>query len=96
MQEPLPKEMMRSGATDEMIAGWVMPIKAYIDGKQLEPGQIDRLNQAFAHALGSLHLVDRNDPICAIVARKIIAVSESGEDDPIAISETAVRELGFA
>ena len=72
-----------------------MPIRAYIDGKQLEPDQIDRLNQAFAHALGSLHLLDRNEPICALVARRIIEVSERGEVDPVAISDTAVRELGI-
>jgi hypothetical protein len=72
-----------------------MPIRPYIDEKQLEPDQIDRLNQAFAHALGSLHLLYRNEPICALVARRISEVSERGEVDPVAISDTAVRELGI-
>jgi len=38
--------------------------------------------------------VDRNDPVCEIVARKIIELSQGGLLDPEAIAESAVKELG--
>jgi hypothetical protein len=43
------------------------------DGK-IKPEEVDRLNRAFTYALHHLHLVDRNDPICDIVARKVIEI----------------------
>ncbi|SFO98430.1 hypothetical protein SAMN05216330_105212 [Bradyrhizobium sp. Ghvi] len=53
-----------------------------------------RLRQAFVAALKSLHLVDRNDPICEIVARKVIEIDAAGTHDPDEIAKTAARELG--
>lgn len=55
----------------------------------------ERLRQAFAAALKSLHLVDRNDPVCEIVARKVIEVDASGTHEPREIAARAVRELGI-
>jgi hypothetical protein len=39
-------------------------------------------------------LVDRNDPITGIVAKKIIEIGRSGLDDPAQISARAIKELG--
>jgi len=40
--------------------------------------------------------VDRNDPVCEIVAHKIISKSsENGVTSAVAISQLATRELGF-
>jgi hypothetical protein len=40
-----------------------------------------------------LGLVDRNYPVCEIVACKIMEIGATGASDPIAISDTAVRQL---
>lgn len=54
----------------------------------------ERLNRAFVAALKSLHLVNRNDPICEIVARKVIEIDTAGTHDPREIAKAAARELG--
>lgn len=51
------------------------------------------LRQAFSLALNGLHLVDRNDPICEIVARKIIEIGLDGTRDPREIAALAVKRL---
>jgi hypothetical protein len=60
----------------------------------MTPEQLHVLSLAFDDALRKLHLMDRNDPICEMVARKIIEINARGVADPIAITEIAVRELG--
>jgi hypothetical protein len=52
------------------------------------------LKLAFKHTLRKLNLVDRNDPICDIVARKVIEIEATGATDAIAIPEMVVRQLG--
>jgi hypothetical protein len=48
-----------------------MPInRLFRDGK-LTPAEVERLNRAFSFTLRSLSLVDRDDPLCEMVARKI-------------------------
>jgi hypothetical protein len=41
-------------------------------------------------------LKDRSDPVCEIVARKIIEIGASGASDPLAISEIAARQLALS
>jgi len=59
-----------------------------------QPGEGRRLNRAFSFALRSLSLVDRNDPICEIVARKVIEIDAAGTHDPKEIASLAVKQLG--
>jgi len=40
------------------------------------PEEIELLNKAFNHALNLLGVVDRNDPLCDMVARKVIEPRE--------------------
>jgi hypothetical protein len=42
------------------------------------PDDIELLSVAFNLALHQLHLVDRNDPLCDIVARKVIEIGTDG------------------
>jgi len=70
-----------------------MPIKRLLEGRKLTPDEKDVLNLAFLRALRLLHLTDRNDPVCGIVARKIMEIGETGASDPVVISEIAVRRL---
>jgi hypothetical protein len=52
------------------------------------------MNRAFAMALNLLGLIDRNDPICEMVARKIISINAAGTRDPNEIAKLAVKQLG--
>jgi hypothetical protein len=70
-----------------------MPIRVLFKGKNLTEDQQAILTAAFERTLHQLNLVDRNDPICEIVARKIMEVGAADGLDPVAISEAAFREF---
>ena len=55
------------------------------------PEQRPVLSLAFDQTLRRLDRVDRNDPICEIVARKIVQIGETGATNAVAIAEMAVR-----
>ena len=73
--------------------GAAVPINRLLTDSNLTPEQRHILELAFNAALRKLNLVDRNDPICEIVARKIIQIEATGVTNAVAISEIAVREL---
>jgi hypothetical protein len=60
----------------------------------LTPERRHVLSRAFDQTLRKLHLVNRNDPICEIVARKVIDIGASGVTNAGAIAEIACRQLG--
>jgi hypothetical protein len=70
-----------------------MPIQRLLRDSTLPADQIEILTRAFDLAMKSLGLVDRNDPLTEMVAAKIIAIGKRGLRDPVAISETALKEL---
>ena len=72
-----------------------MPINRLLTHTSLGAEEIARLNDAYDLALHALHLVDRNDPLTEIVAKKIIEISQTGISDPVEISKLAVKELGL-
>jgi hypothetical protein len=71
----------------------IMSIRRLLKDSNLGPEEIDRLTMAYEQALRSLHLVDRDDPVAEIVARKIIEIGAAGVRDPAEISEIAVKQL---
>ena len=71
-----------------------MPIKRLLKDKRT-PEEIDLLNTAFRHALNLLGVVDRNDPFCDMVARKVIEVGATGVREPREIAKMAVARIGF-
>ncbi len=71
-----------------------MPINRLLNGSALDSEQLERLNRAYTYALRSLHLVDRNDPIVDIVAKKIIEVGATGISDSEQISKLAIKQIG--
>jgi hypothetical protein len=73
-----------------------MPINRLLKDSKLEPNQIELLNRAFKQALRSLSLVDRNDPLTEIVARRIIEVGRTGIHDPAEIAKIAIRGIGVS
>ena len=69
-----------------------MPINRLLRDGELKPEEIDKLNRAYTYALRELSLVDRNDPLTEMLARKIIEVGTT-ESDPAKISEIALMRL---
>ncbi|CCE09086.1 hypothetical protein BRAS3843_300010 [Bradyrhizobium sp. STM 3843] len=70
-----------------------MPIDRLLTRRAIGPPDSERLKQAFCLALKTLHLVDRNDPVCEIVARKVIEIGLDGTRDPQEIAALTVRQL---
>lgn len=72
-----------------------MAIYRLLQNSPFGPEQISQMTKAYEQALVTLGLTDRNDPVCEIVARKIIGVSKTGECDPLVIAARAIKELGI-
>jgi hypothetical protein len=72
-----------------------MLINRLLKGSKPKPEQVERLNRAFSLTLKSLHLVDRNDPVCEIVARKVIEIERAGTREPQEIAKLAAKQLGI-
>ena len=72
-----------------------MPINRLLANSKLRTDEIENLNSAFKRALRSLHLVDRDDPLAEIVARKIIEIAATGVHDAAEIAKIAVKQLGI-
>jgi hypothetical protein len=72
-----------------------MPINRLLANSKLGPEEIKRLNAAYTYALRSLSVVDRNDPLCEMVARKVIEAGATGISEPREIAEMAVARIGL-
>ena len=70
-----------------------MPISRFLVDSNFTPEEQRLLESAFSVALRKLDLVDRGDPICAIVAQKIIEIAEVGVTGPEEIAELTVNQL---
>ena len=70
-----------------------MPIRQFING-DIGSADINRLNIAYAKALRMLHLIDRNDPVTEMVAKKVVEVGTSGVTDPQEIAVIVVKSFG--
>jgi hypothetical protein len=70
-----------------------MPIKRLLEASDLPADEQAVLGAAFDRTLRLLCLIDRGDPFCGIVARKIMEIGAKRALDPVAISEQAVEEL---
>jgi hypothetical protein len=74
-----------------------MPINRLLRDSKINPDDVEVLTVAFNLALHELRLVDCDDPLCDIVARKVIEV---GTDrtfvrDPQEIANRAAKRIGF-
>jgi hypothetical protein len=76
--------------------GTSMPIDRLLQQSSLSPDTIARLKVAYARTLSSLGLVDRNDPITEMVAKKLIEVAHRGiEDQPDELCRITLEDLGI-
>jgi len=72
-----------------------MTIRRLLQNSPVSPGEIVRLRIAYQKSLHALHLVDRNDPVSEIVAKKVIQVASTGVRDPAQICKIVIKQLGF-
>jgi hypothetical protein len=59
------------------------------------PEEIRSLSEAYESTLLALGLVDRNDPVTELIAKKIIEVAQTGERDAQRLSALAIEQLGI-
>jgi hypothetical protein len=72
-----------------------MAIYRLLQNTVFEPKDIERLVAAYELTLRALRLKDRDDPITQLVAEKIITIGRLKIEDPVEISELALKELGL-
>ena len=71
-----------------------MPIQQLLkDQQHFGPDEIKVLSSVFEQALHELKLVDRTDPATLLVAKRIIALAQQGERDPVRLREGAVKGI---
>lgn len=73
----------------------ILAVRRLLAKSPLGPEEIDILAKAYERTLHALGLVDRNDPLTEIIAKKIIEIGQTGLRDPSQISAQAVKELGL-
>jgi hypothetical protein len=70
-----------------------MPVNSLLKNLAFKPDEIVIIAEAYDSARRQLHLEDRTDPLCLMVAKKIIELAEAGERDPSIMCRDALREL---
>jgi hypothetical protein len=71
-----------------------MPIYRLLQNSPLGPDEITILTDAYERTLRKLSLVDRNDPVTELIARKVIELGQRGVREAKQLSELAIKELG--
>ena len=72
-----------------------MAIYRLFQNSPLGPEEISRLSEAYERTLRTLSLVDRNDPLTEMIAKKIIEIGQTGVKEPAQISKLAIKDLGI-
>ena len=72
-----------------------MPINRLMREGKIKPEEFERLDRAFTFTLKRLQLVDRNDPVCDIVARKVLDIAATGTHEPEEIARLAAKQFGI-
>jgi hypothetical protein len=70
-----------------------MAIRRFLKDANLGSEDLERLELAYSRALQKLHLVDRDDPIAKMVAKKVIEIGATGVRDPAELSALVVRAI---
>jgi hypothetical protein len=73
-----------------------MPIYRLLQNMPMGPDEIARLTTAYEETLRTIGIVDRNDPITEMIARKIIEIGQRGVRDPAQLSKLTIKEMGFS
>jgi hypothetical protein len=71
-----------------------MTIHYLFTNSSFGPEEIEVLGAAYEAALRKLGLRQRDDPLTEFVAKKIIAIAQTGVRDPAVLAERAIKDLG--
>jgi hypothetical protein len=71
-----------------------MAIYRLLQNSPLGPEEIAILTDAYERTLRTLSVVDRNDPLTEMIARKVIELGQRGVREAKQLSELAIKELG--
>jgi hypothetical protein len=70
-----------------------MPIYDILKGGAFEPKHIQAMGQAFEAVCSGLGLTSPDDPLCDLVARKVIECAQRGEHDPERLARIVLSAL---
>src|SRR5213082_796457 len=70
-----------------------MPIRRLVANEAFDPEAVEIIVTAFEDALGQLGLTNRDDPIVALVARRILTFAQQGERDPARLRDFALKSI---
>ena len=70
-----------------------MPIYRLLDGEAFEPEHCEAMATAFERVLLELGLKKRTDPLCEMVAAKVIELGRLGVRDAVQLYERALAEI---
>jgi len=70
-----------------------MPINRMLQREVFDPEQCQAMGSAYEAILRELKLTDRNDPLCGMLAEKVIELGKAGERDPNRLRERAMVAL---
>src|SRR5207249_5899667 len=74
--------------------GYALPIQRLVTTGTFEPEQVAILGEVFEDVLQTLGLVDRQDPLTEMVARKVIELAQTGERDPVRLRQLTLEAFG--
>jgi hypothetical protein len=72
-----------------------MPINRMLQGNAFDADLCQAMGCAYDAILQELNLTDRNDPVCEIIAEKVIELCQRGERDPQRLHDGALAGTGF-
>jgi hypothetical protein len=72
-----------------------MAIYRLLQNSPFGPVEIAVLTDAYERTLQKLSLVDRNDPLTELIAKKVIELGQRGVRDAGQLSGLAIKELGL-
>ena len=67
-----------------------MPIRPFLGDLKFDSGAITAMGLAYEKVRAALGIVDRNDRLNEIIAKKVIEFAQAGETDPDRLSEQAL------
>jgi hypothetical protein len=70
-----------------------IPVRVESEKEAFGPDTISLLTIAFEEALRHLGLVNRNDPLATMVAKRIIELARQGERDPVQLRDQAIQSF---
>jgi hypothetical protein len=71
-----------------------VPLYRLLQNAAFDPDAVAAMSTAFEEACRVLGLAERSDPLCNLVAEKILECAGTGERDPIRLRECALQAIG--